>query len=112
MSVHVVAYGPRKAPNMVNADITISTLGELPSRIQDLPADSYIFLCAKDGRYPDYYVSRLKELKQAVAGCGGRLRRTRAGIACVNLAVRAFVRAQRRHSIAPRWMPSLPQRRS
>jgi hypothetical protein len=71
MSVHVVAYGPRKAPNMVNADITISTLGDLPARIQELPADSYIFLCAKDGRYPDYYVSRLKELNQAVSGCGG-----------------------------------------
>jgi hypothetical protein len=71
MSVHTIGYGPRKAPNIVNAEITITALSELAQRLEPLAADSYIFLCAKEGRYPPYYVSKLHELNKPVAGCGG-----------------------------------------
>ena len=66
-----IGFGPRKAPNIVSAEITVSSLQELYDSIKSMPSSALIFLCAKDGRYPEYYVNKLQELNVPVSGCGG-----------------------------------------
>ena len=68
---HVIGYGPRRAPNIVNAEHTISTLAQLTDILANIPGEDNIFLCSKDSRYPDYYMERLRGLNAPVAGCGG-----------------------------------------